>query len=59
LTAKAFMSWVAERAQRIPDRLHDDHRGEPRPFGEVVRETSSRIVGRQNSMRPPDMMAPP
>ena len=57
LTAKAFVSWMDDRARRLADRSPDDRRLEAWPLSDVARETETRVVGRQNSMRASDSVA--
>jgi EAL domain-containing protein (putative c-di-GMP-specific phosphodiesterase class I)/GGDEF domain-containing protein len=54
LPAKAFMSWVVDRAERIASKSPDERRRDAWPLSDVARQTPTRVVGRQNSMRASD-----
>jgi len=51
LTAKAFMSWVADRAQRLASNSAGERRNDAWPLSDTARQTPTRVVGRHNSIR--------
>jgi predicted signal transduction protein with EAL and GGDEF domain len=52
LPAKAFKSWMDDRAERIASSPADERRRAAWPLDDVASEGRSHVVGRQNSVSP-------
>jgi len=57
LPAKAFMSWMGERAERLATKTAEERRREAWPLDDVPEPPPARVVGRQNTIReaPPEL----